>query len=138
MFSFAHSIFFREYSDDLRYDFYEGYRNNIRRFNSSKIPSKSFQGVMLIIFVGISSLIKKRMPLPWEFLLYLHGGAYPSFLNCAWGKEESSFVSKNIRMSMLSFAMLDNISNLFLELIFNMSYNNPFYIIYSNLFQHFK
>ena len=74
---------------------------------------------MLIIFVEISSLIKGRMPPPWELLSYLNGGAYSSILNCAYGKEESSFVSKTIRMSMLSFTILDNISNLFLiELMF--------------------
>ena len=68
---------------------------------------------MLIIFVGISFLIKRRMPTPWEFLSYLNRGAYPSILNCACRREESSFVSETIRMSMLSFTILDNISNLF-------------------------
>ena len=62
---------------------------------------------MLIVFVEISSLMKKE------------NATYPSILNCACGKEESSFVSETIRMSMVSFTILDNISNLFLiELIF--------------------
>ena len=74
---------------------------------------------MLIIFVGISSLIKMRIPPPWQFLSYLNGGLYPSTLSCICGKEESNFASKTIRMSMLFFTILDNSSNLFLmELIF--------------------
>ena len=34
--------------------------------------------------------------------------ACPSILNCVCGKEESNVVSKTIRMSMLSFTILDN------------------------------
>ena len=53
------------------------------------------------------------------FLSYLNGGAYPSILNCACGKKESSFVPETIRMSVLSFTILDNLSNLLLiELMF--------------------
>ena len=91
----------------------------LRKFNYTKILSKFFKGVMLIIFVDISSQIKRRKPPPWELLSHLNGRAYPSILNCACGKEESSFVSETIKMSMLSFTILDNISNLFLiELMF--------------------
>ena len=59
------------------------------------------------------------MPTPLEFLSYLNGGVYPSILNSVCEKEESSFVSETIRMSVLSFNIPNNISNLFLmELMF--------------------
>ena len=81
----------------------------------------------------MSKLCKKRVHRndkknsPWDFkkvpqvasFYTTNGGAYPSILKNACGKEESSFVSETIRMSMLSFTILDNISNLFvMELMF--------------------
>ena len=52
--------------------------------------------------------------------IYLrNGGAYHSMTNWALVKEESSFVSEIMRMSVLPFIILVNLSNLFLtELIF--------------------
>ena len=90
----------------------------LRRFNSIKNPSKSFDIDLLIIFAGIFSIKKKTMPLSLELLSYLNGGPYFSVINCAFSKEQSNFVSYTMSMSMLFFIILDNISNMFLiELI---------------------
>ena len=60
--------------------------------------------------------MKKTMSPPRESLSYLNGGTYLSILNCVCGKDESSFIPETI---MLSFTIVDNISNLFLmELMF--------------------
>ena len=48
---------------------------------------------------GISSLMNKRILLPWQFQSYLNGGIYSSITNWALVKEESSFVSEAMRMS---------------------------------------
>ena len=90
----------------------------LRRFNSIKNPSKSFDIDLLIIFAGIFSIKKKTMPLSLELLSYLNGRPYFSVINCAFSKEQSNFVSYTMSMSMLFFIILDNISNMFLiELI---------------------
>ena len=51
------------------------------------------------IFAGISCFMKRRMLPSWQFLSYLNGETYSSILNRVCGKEESSFVSETIRMS---------------------------------------
>ena len=81
-----------------------------------------------------SSLIKRRMPPPWEFLSYLDAGACPPILNCVCGKEGSNFVSKTIRMSVLSFTILDNIEFVPNGVNVYMSYKNPIFTLFILIF----
>ena len=105
-------------------------------FNSSNDSSISFYCVVLMIFLGICSLIKRRMPQPWEFLSCLNGEAFPSILNCAFGEEESSFVFETIRMSMLSYTALGNIANFpIMDLMFICPMRNLFTLFIQMFFR---
>ena len=55
----------------------------------------------LIYFEGMSSMTKIRAPPPFLFLSLQNGLANPSIENLPLGKEESVFVSVNIKTSLL-------------------------------------
>ena len=56
----------------------------------------------------------KRISLPpFRSLFNLYGLKYPSILNCPCGKDEASFVSDSINISMLSLTSSTKNSNLF-------------------------
>ena len=103
-------------------------------FNSSNDSSISFKCVVLKIFIGICSLRKRRMPQPWEFLSCLNGEVFPSILNCACGEESSFFLT--IRMSMLSYTALGNISNVpIMDLMFICPMRNLFTLFIQMFFK---
>ena len=110
---FEYPISFPEYLVDFQYYFYKDYRINIkgfffheRKFSSIKNPSQSFDDVLLIIFAGMSSPAKRRIPWLLEFLSYLNGGTYLSVINCAFGKEYYSLVYDTIGI----LVIMDNMS----------------------------
>ena len=59
------------------------------------------------------SLTKRIISLPFRSLSSLYSSEYPSIQNCTCGKDESSFVSDNSNMSMLSLTMVAKSSNIF-------------------------
>ena len=73
----------------------------------------------------MSSQINTSIPPPFPFLSSLYGSEKPCKWNCPLGKDKSSFVSKIIRMSILSLTMLASRSNLFLgEFMFEWAQTN--------------
>ena len=75
----------------------------MRRLISTKkyslFPELNFE---LKSFDGSASLKKRLSPPPFRSLSNLYGFEYPSILNCTCGKDESSFVSDSINISILS------------------------------------
>ena len=59
--------------------------------------------------------MKRISPSPFQSLSNLYSLEYPSILNCTCGKDESSFVSDSINMSILSLTNHTKNSNLFFK-----------------------
>ena len=73
----------------------------LRRFNSTKNPSKSLGKEVFSNLAGISSRMYKIIPPPLPFLSNLIGATYPSIVNWLDGNVESNFVSEIINISKL-------------------------------------
>ena len=64
-------------------------------------------------FVGSPFLLKRISPPSFRSLANLYGLEYPSILNCACGKDESSFISESVNISIFSLTDGTKDSNLF-------------------------
>ena len=133
-------MFFLEYLDDSQCYFHVGNRNSVKGFSLRShilkqtctwklqvclsicdlfVPSKVFRQWLAYNFCWNVFPYKDEILLPLIFLLYLNRGSYPSIWNYAFGKEQLSFVTNTMSMSVLFFVILDKISDLFLkDLIF--------------------
>ena len=79
-------------------------------------------------FNGSSSLIKRISPPPFRSLSNLHGLEYPSMLNYACGKDQSSFVSDSINISILCLTNNTKNSNVFRKKLI-LAYNQAIRIL---------
>ena len=85
----------------------------LRRFNSTKNPSRSLWQEVISNLAGISFRMYKRIPPPLPFLWNLIGAAYPSTVNWLDRNVESNFVWEIINISKLPLMLFECYSNLF-------------------------